>query len=243
MKRVLLKISGDALKGSKDYGYSKDMLLQTAKDIYKLQQTGLEVAVVVGGGNIFRGVSGSKETGIKRVNSDYMGMLATMMNAIALSDVLEFIGAKSRVLSSFQLTPVAEQYSFKRANHLLSKGSIVVFGGGTGNPFFTTDTASVLRASEIGADLLLKGTKVDGIYDKDPMKFDDAVMYDKITYDEALAKELKVMDLTAFALASNNNIKIKVYNMLIEGALFDAVAGKIGTLVCEEIWFMMSLEK
>lgn len=235
MKRVLLKISGDALKGSKDYGYSKDMLLQTAKDIYKLQQTGLEVAVVVGGGNIFRGVSGSKETGIKRVNSDYMGMLATMMNAIALSDVLEFIGAKSRVLSSFQLTPVAEQYSFKRANHLLSKGSIVVFGGGTGNPFFTTDTASVLRASEIGADLLLKGTKVDGIYDKDPMKFDDAVMYDKITYDEALAKELKVMDLTAFALASNNNIKIKVYNMLIEGALFDAVAGKIGTLVCEEI--------
>ncbi len=235
MKRVLLKISGDALKGSKEFGYSKDTLLQTAKEIYKLQQRGLEVAVVVGGGNMFRGVAGSKETGIKRVNSDYMGMLATIMNAIALADVLEFIGAKSRVLSSFPLTPVAEPYSFKRANHLLSKGSIVVFGGGTGNPYFTTDTASVLRASEIGADLLLKGTKVDGIYDKDPMKHDDAVMYKKLSYDEAIEKELKVMDLTAFALASNNSIKIRVYNMLKENALFDAIDGIEGTLVTDVI--------
>jgi len=230
MKRVLLKISGEALKGNKDFGYSSSMLKQVANDVYDLSKSGYQVSIVVGGGNIFRGVNG-KETGIKRVNSDYMGMLATVMNSIALGDALDYKGLKVKVMSAIKMDSVVEPYSYKRAISFLDKGEIVVFGGGTGNPFFTTDTAATLRAIEMDCDMLLKATKVDGIYNKDPFKFKDAVKYKDLSYSEAMEKNLKIMDLTAFALASDNNLKITVFNLFESGNLLKAVQGKTGTLV------------
>lgn len=229
--RILLKLSGEALKGNDDYIYSDSMLEQVTEDLIEVQKAGHQIAIVVGGGNIFRGVNGDK-TGIQRANSDYMGMLATIMNAIAVADVLEHKNIKVRVLSAIPMEPVAEAYSRKRALKLLEKGNIVIFGGGTGNPFFTTDTASALRAVEMNVDLLLKATKVDGIYTKDPMKHKDAVKYSEISYKEAIDKQLKVMDLTAFALCQENNVKIRVFNLFEKGNLLKAITDStIGTTV------------
>jgi len=230
MKRVLLKISGEALKGTKDFGYSSEMLKQVANDVNELKEAGYQISIVVGGGNIFRGVNGA-ETGIKRVNSDYMGMLATVMNAIALGDALNHKGIKVKVMSAIKMDSVVETYSYKRAISFLNEGEVVVFGGGTGNPYFTTDTAATLRAIEMDCDMLLKATKVDGVYDKDPAKFEDAVIYDKLSSSEAIQKGLKVMDLTAFALASDNGLKITVFNLFTSGNLLKAVEGKAGTIV------------
>ena len=230
MKRVLLKISGEALKGTKDFGYSSEMLKQVANDVHELKEAGYQISIVVGGGNIFRGVNGA-ETGIKRVNSDYMGMLATVMNAIALGDALNHKGIKVKVMSAIKMDSVVETYSYKRAISFLNEGEVVVFGGGTGNPYFTTDTAATLRAIEMDCDMLLKATKVDGVYDKDPAKFEDAVIYDKLSSSEAIQKGLKVMDLTAFALASDNGLKITVFNLFTSGNLLKAVEGKAGTIV------------
>ncbi len=229
--RILLKLSGEALKGNDDYIYSDSMLEQVTEDLIEVQKAGHQIAIVVGGGNIFRGVNGDK-TGIQRANSDYMGMLATIMNAVAVADVLEHKNIKVRVLSAIPMEPVAEAYSRKRALKLLEKGNIVIFGGGTGNPFFTTDTASALRAVEMNVDLLLKATKVDGIYTKDPMKHKDAVKYSEISYKEAIDKQLKVMDLTAFALCQENNVKIRVFNLFEKGNLLKAITDStIGTTV------------
>jgi len=230
MKRVLLKISGEALKGTKDFGYSSEMLSQVASDVYELKEAGYQISIVVGGGNIFRGVNGA-ETGIKRVNSDYMGMLATVMNAIALGDALNHKGIKVKVMSAIKMDSVVETYSYKRAISFLNEGEVVVFGGGTGNPYFTTDTAATLRAIEMDCDMLLKATKVDGVYDKDPAKFDDAVIYSTVSSSEAMRKGLKVMDLTAFALASDNGLRITVFNLFTPGNLLKAVEGKTGTIV------------
>lgn len=230
MKRVLLKISGEALKGKKDFGYSSTMLKQVAKDVFDLQKEGYQISIVVGGGNIFRGVNGA-ETGIKRVNSDYMGMLATIMNAIALGDVLASEGLKTKVMSAIKMDSVVEPYSYKRACSFLEKGEVVIFGGGTGNPYFTTDTAATLRAIEMSSDMLLKATKVDGVYDKDPYKFPDAKLYKKLSYNEAMEKGLKIMDLTAFALASDNNLEIIVFNLFRKGNLLKAVKKELGTQV------------
>ena len=230
MKRVLLKISGEALKGKKDFGYSSDMLKQVASDVYDLNKLGYQISIVVGGGNIFRGVNG-KETGIQRVNSDYMGMLATVMNAIALGDALSHKGLKVKVMSAIKMDSVVEPYSYKRAISFLDNGEVVVFGGGTGNPFFTTDTAATLRAIEMNCDMLLKATKVIGVYNKDPFKFEDAVLYKELSYNEAMEKNLKIMDLTAFALASDNQLKITVFNLNESGNLIKAVKGETGTLV------------
>ena len=230
MKNVLLKISGEALKGDKDFGYSSEMLNKVAKDVSNLQKKGYKISIVVGGGNIFRGVNG-KETGIKKVNSDYMGMLATIMNAIALGDVFSAYGIKNKVMTAINMNTIAEPYSYKRAVTHLNNGNVVIFGGGTGNPYFTTDTAATLRAIEMNCDLLLKATKVDGIYDKDPVKFNDAKRFEKLTFNEAMEKDLKIMDLTAFALASDNNLEIVVFNLYEDDSLLKAVEFKSGTRV------------
>jgi len=228
MKNVLLKISGEALKGDKDFGYSSNMLKKVANDVLNLKDSGYKISIVVGGGNIFRGVNGA-ETGIKRVNSDYMGMLATIMNAIALGDVFSAYGIKNKVMTAINMNTIAEPYSYKRAKKLLNDGNVLIFGGGTGNPYFTTDTAATLRAIEMNCDLLLKATKVDGVYDKDPVKYENAVKYDKLSFDEAIEKELKIMDLTAFALANDNNLDIVVFNLYENDSLLKAVEFKSGT--------------
>jgi len=230
MKRVLLKISGEALKGDKDFGYSSVMLKQVSEDVLQLQNAGYQISIVVGGGNIFRGVNGA-ETGIERVNSDYMGMLATVMNAIALGDVLSSTGLKTKVMSAIKMDSIAEPYSYKRSISFLNEGNVVIFGGGTGNPYFTTDTAATLRAIEMNSDMLLKATKVDGVYDKDPFKFTDAKLYKTLSYNEAMEKGLKIMDLTAFALASDNSLEIMVFNLFKKGNLLKAVKKEVGTLV------------
>jgi uridylate kinase len=230
MKRILLKVSGEALKGDKDFGYSSTMLQQVADDIFDLHQAGYQISIVVGGGNIFRGVNGAK-TGIKRVNSDYMGMLATVMNAIALGDTISSKGIKTKVMSAIKMDAIVETYSYRRACSFLENNEVVIFGGGTGNPYFTTDTAATLRAIEMNSDILLKATKVDGVYNKDPMKFEDAILYKELSYDEAIDKGLKIMDLTAFALASDNNLEIIVFNLFQKGNLLKAVKKETGTLV------------
>ncbi len=234
MKRVLLKISGEVLKGDKEFGYSSEMLNQVAQDVKELVNEGHQLSIVVGGGNIFRGVNGA-ETGIKRANSDYMGMLATVMNAIALGDNLEANGVKSHVMSAMDLGGITEAYSYRRATKLLDSGYVLIFGGGTGNPYFTTDTAATLRAIEMNSDLLLKATKVDGIYDKDPSKFPEAKKYTKISHIDAISKDLKVMDLTAFALASDNNLDIVVFNLFKKGNMLKAVKQLSGSLVTTKI--------
>lgn len=230
-KRVLVKLSGESLMGDKNYGLDSKMLSAYAQDIKEVVELGVEVAVVIGGGNIYRGMNES-ETGIERAHGDYMGMLATVINGMALQASLEKIGVKTRLQSALVMDQVAEPYIRRRAIRHLEKGRVVIFGAGTGNPYFTTDTAGSLRAIEIGADVILKGTRVDGIYTEDPEKNPEAVRYEKITFDEVIAKGLAVMDLTAFTLCKENDLPIIVFDMNKKGNLSEVVSGKnVGTIV------------
>jgi uridylate kinase len=233
-KRVLLKISGEALMGSEGYGISTKVLSHVASEIGAAVRLGVQLAVVVGGGNIFRGVSDSAR-GMDRASADYVGMLATVMNAVSLQEALERQGLTTRVLSAIEMSQLAEPYIRRRAIRHLEKGRVVIFAAGTGNPFFTTDTAAALRAMEIGAEVLLKGTKVRGVYDKDPNKHDDARLYESTTFTEALKRDLKVMDSTAFALCRDNGLPILVFDMNIPGNIRRAVAGEqtVGTKIVE----------
>jgi len=217
-KRILLKLSGEALLGEQGHGIDADILSQYANEIKSVQQEGVEVSIVIGGGNIFRGVKGATE-GMDRVQGDYMGMLATMINSMALQDALERKGVHTRLMSAIRMEEIAEPYIRRRAIRHLEKGRVVIFGAGTGNPYFTTDTAASLRAIEIEADVILKGTRVDGIYDSDPEKNENAVKFDTITGDEVLNKRLNVMDLTAFTLCRDNRTPIIVFNMNVNGNL------------------------
>ena len=230
-KRILLKLSGESLMGDIDYGIDPKMLSKYANDINEILKKGVEVAIVIGGGNIYRGIQ-SEGAGFDRVQGDHMGMLATIINGMALQSALQSINIETRLLTAIRMEQVAEPYIRRRAMRHLQKGRVVIFGGGTGNPYFTTDTAATLRAIEIEADIILKGTRVDGIYSSDPEKSPSAIKYDSITFDEALKKKLSVMDLTAFTLCQENNLPIKVFNMNIQGNLSKVCDGKdIGTLV------------
>ncbi len=232
-KRILLKISGEALSGTQQYGIEGNTLDYIAEEIKKIHNLNIELAVVVGGGNIFRGVSAAT-FGMDRASADYMGMLATVINSLALQDSLEKKGIKTRVLSAIEMREIAEPYIRRRALRHFEKGRVVIFAAGTGNPYFTTDTAAALRAVEIGADIILKATKVDGVYNKDPEKFSDAVKFDEITYSLALMKNLKVMDMTAFSLCKENNLPIVVFNMLKKDNILKVVSGNnVGTLIRE----------
>ncbi len=233
-KRILLKLSGEALMGDMDYGIDPKMSRRLAAEIVELNRAGVELAVVVGGGNIFRG-AGLAEAGMDRVTGDHMGMLATVINALALQDAIESLGAYCRVMSALPIDQVCEDFIRRRAVRHLEKGRIVVFGAGTGNPYFTTDSAASLRASEINADLMLKATKVDGVYDSDPEKNPEAVRYECVTYDEALIKKLGVMDATAIVMCRDNNIPLRIFNIYNEGDLVKVALGDdIGTLVVKE---------
>jgi uridylate kinase len=230
-KRILLKLSGEALGGEGSAGINAEAVLSMAEQIQEVRDLGVEVVVVVGGGNIFRGVSGS-ERGIERATADYMGMLATVINALALQDSLEKIGVPTRVQSAIAMAQVAEAFIRRRAVRHLEKGRVVIFGGGTGNPFFSTDTAAALRANEIGAEVILKATKVDGIYDADPKKNPKAKRFTQITYIDALQRQLKVMDSTAFSLCMDNKMPIIVFDLFKPHNLKRVVMGeKVGTLV------------
>ena len=228
-KRILLKLSGEALAGGKKVGIDDDVVNKITAKIKEVADLGVQVAVVVGGGNFWRGRSSEK---MDRVTADHMGMLATLMNALALSDALEQHGAVTRVLSAVEVRQMAEPYIRKRAVRHLEKGRIVIFACGTGNPYFSTDTGAALRATEIGADIFLKATMVDGVYDKDPNKYEDAVRYEKVTHDEVLSSNLKVMDATAAALCRDNHTKIYVFSMEDPDNIVRVVKGEnIGTLV------------
>ncbi|MGW8246977.1 MAG: UMP kinase [Acidiferrobacterales bacterium] len=230
-KRVLLKLSGEALMGDDNYGINRDVLERIVAEIKQVVDAGIELAIVVGGGNIFRGVSTSA-TGMDRANADYMGMLATVMNAMALQDALESAGVAARVQSALQVQPAVESYVRGRAMAHLQKGRVVIFAAGTGNPFFTTDTAASLRGLEIGADVVIKATKVDGVYDKDPVKHADAVRYDTLSYDEVLEKRLGVMDAAAIAICRDNKMPIRVFSINKKGSLMSAMQNENeGTLV------------
>lgn len=230
-KRVLLKLSGESLLGDKQFGIDHNRLSEYSKEIKELIEAGIEVAIVIGGGNIFRGIQ-EEDGAIDRVQGDYMGMLATMINSMALQSSLEACGVKTRLLSAIKMEQIAESFIKRRATRHLEKGRVVIFGAGTGNPFFTTDTAAALRASEIGADVMLKGTRVDGIYTADPEKDPTATKYDKVSYQECIDKGLNVMDLTAFALCKENGLPIMVFDMDSGGNLIKVINGeKIGTLV------------
>jgi uridylate kinase len=230
-RRILLKLSGEALMGNGDYGIDPDIINGLAKEIIEAQQAGAEVGVVIGGGNIFRG-AGLAAKGMDRVTGDHMGMLATVINALAMQDALEKHGAYARVMSAIKINQICEDYIRRRAVRHLEKGRIALFAAGTGNPFFTTDSAAALRATEINAELLLKATKVDGIYDADPKKNPNATRFDTLTYDEVLSRNLQVMDTAAFALCRDNNIPLRIYDMSQEGALMRILKGEeIGTLV------------
>ena len=229
--RVLLKLSGESLGDASGIGIGPEAVHRMAAQICEVRDLGVEVVVVVGGGNIFRGLSGS-ERGIERATGDYMGMLATVINALALQDALEKQGVPTRVQSAIAMAQVAESFIRRRAVRHLEKGRVVIFGGGTGNPFFSTDTAAALRANEIGADVILKATKVDGIYDSDPKKNPDAKRFTQITYLDALQRQLKVMDSTAFSLCMDNKMPIIVFDFFREHNLRRVVLGeKVGTLV------------
>lgn len=231
-KRVLLKLSGEALMGEKDFGIDHNRLKQYAEDINAVVKKGIQIAIVIGGGNIFRGVGNDAEDVIDRVQGDYMGMLATVINSMALQSALEKIGVSTRLLSAIKMEQICEPYIKRRAVRHLEKGRVVIFGAGTGNPYFTTDTAASLRAIEIGADVILKGTRVDGIYTSDPEKNKDAVKYNTITFDEVYEKGLKVMDLTAFTLCNENKVPIIVFDMNKGGNFLKVLEGKsVGTLV------------
>ena len=232
-KRILLKLSGESLMGDQSYGISPNMLTQYALDIKQAVEKGCEVAIVIGGGNIFRGLSGAAK-GMDRVQGDYMGMLATLINSMALQAELERQGIKTDLLGGLAIEPICKEMSRRRAIESMEAGRVVIIGGGTGNPFFTTDTASTLRAIEIMADVILKGTRVDGVYTADPEKDPSATKYKTLTYSEALKKKLKIMDLTAFALAEDNNLPIYVFDMNRTGNLLRVVEGEeIGTLIAK----------
>ena len=230
-RRILIKLSGEALGGEGGAGISPESVLDMANQIGEVRQLGVEVVIVVGGGNIFRGLQGS-ERGIERATGDYMGMLATVINALAMQDALEKQGIPTRVQSAISMSQVAEPFIRRRAVRHLEKGRVVIFGGGTGNPYFSTDTAAALRANEIGAEVILKATKVDGIYDSDPKKNPKAKRYSQISYVEALTKQLKVMDSTAFSLCMDNKMPIIVFDLFKPHNLKRVVLGEtVGTLV------------
>lgn len=230
-KRILLKLSGEALMGSQQYGIDTTVVMQYAEEIKALIEKDIQVAIVIGGGNIYRGIQATA-TGIDRVQGDYMGMLATVINSMALQSGLEKLGVNTRLLTALEIKQVAEPFIKRRAVRHLEKGRVVIFGAGTGNPYFTTDTAAALRATEIEANVILKGTRVDGIYDSDPEKNPAAKKYTRLTYAEAISQKLNVMDMTAFTLCQENNIPIIVFNMNKEDNLMKVVTGEeIGTLV------------
>ena len=230
-KRILLKLSGEALLGDRSYGIDPKRIAQYAKDIKSILDLGVEVAIVIGGGNIFRGVSAASN-GIDRVQGDYMGMLATVINGMALQSSLEEENIQTRLQTAIKIEAVAEPYIKRKAVRHLEKKRVVIFGGGTGNPFFTTDSAAVLRAIEVSADVILKGTRVDGVYDSDPEKNEKAIKFDSISFSDVIGKNLKVMDSTAFTLSQENNLPIVVFNMNKPGNLFKVINGdKIGTLI------------
>lgn len=230
-KRILLKLSGEALMGNRQYGIDNDRLKEYAEEIKKVVDKGCEVAIVIGGGNIFRGLAGAAK-GMDRVQGDYMGMLATVINGMALQGALEDAGLITRLQSAIEMDKVAEPFIKRKAVRHLEKGRVVIFGAGTGNPYFTTDTAATLRAIEIGADVILKGTRVDGIYDSDPEKNANAVKFNSLTFEEVFEKDLKVMDMTAFTLSHENKLPIIVFDMNKKDNLLKLVKGEsIGTLV------------
>ena len=230
-KRILLKLSGESLMGEQEYGISPEMLSQYATEIKQAKELGAEIAVVIGGGNIFRGLQGAAK-GMDRVQGDYMGMLATVINSMALQSELEQQGVATELLSGLAIEPICKETSRRRMISSLKDGKVVIIAGGTGNPYFTTDTASTLRAIEMKADVILKGTRVDGVYTADPEKDPSATKYSTLTYDEALSKKLKIMDLTAFALCQENKMPIYVFDMNTKGNLQKVVKGEhIGTIV------------
>jgi len=230
-KKILLKLSGEALMGDQEFGISSDVIASYAKQIKEIVDLGVEVSIVIGGGNIFRGLSGAAQ-GVDRVTGDHMGMLATVINSLALQNSIEKLGVPTRVQTAIEMPKVAEPFIKRRAQRHLEKGRVVIFGAGTGNPYFTTDTAAALRAIEMETDVVIKATKVDGIYDKDPVKYPDAKKYETVTYNEVLAKDLKVMDATAISLCRENKLPIIVFNSLVEGNLKKVVMGEhIGTTV------------
>jgi len=230
-KKVLVKISGEALMGEQDYGISPDMLIYVAEEIRSIFDLGVQLAIVVGGGNIFRGVAASS-FGMDRASADNMGMLATVINSLALQSTLEKMGIQTRTQTAISMHEVAEPYIRRRAVRHLEKGRVVIFAAGTGNPYFTTDTAAVLRAQEIHAELLLKATKVDGLYDSDPAVNREAKMIKEITYMEVLERQLKVMDMTAISLAMDNNLPLAVFNLKQKGNLRKVICGEaVGTMI------------
>lgn len=230
-KRVLLKLSGEAFKGDREYGIAPQFLKYLAEEIKGIHEMGVEIGIVIGGGNIFRGLAAA-ENGMNRVTADYTGMLATIMNALALQDALKSAGVESRVQSALEIKQVAETFILQKSMRHLKKGRIVIFGGGTGNPYFTTDTTAALRAAEIGADAIFKATKVDGVYSADPMKDPSATKYDSLSYLDVLNKELNVMDSTALSLSKDNQIPIVVFNIGESGNINKAVLGEhIGTTI------------
>jgi uridylate kinase len=230
-RRVLLKLSGEALMGELDYGIEPAVIQRMAAEIATVRESGVEIAIVIGGGNIFRG-AGLARAGMDRVTGDYMGMLATVMNALAIQDALESHGVFARVMSALQINEVCEDYIRRRAVRHLEKGRIVILAAGTGNPFFTTDTAASLRAIEIGADVLLKATKVDGVYDSDPVSHPDAKRYETISFDQVLADKLLVMDATAVVMCRDNGLPLRVFDLTRANALVQAMSGDdVGTLV------------
>lgn len=224
-KRILVKFSGEALAGEDGHGIDTQILKFIANEIKSLVEADIEIAIVIGGGNIIRGVTAAKDGIIKRTSGDYMGMLATVINAVAVQEALEHVGVSVRVQSAINMDEICEAFIVRKATRHLEKGRVVVFAAGTGNPFFTTDTAGTLRATEIGADMIIKATKVDGVYDKDPMKYDDAIKLDVLSYDRAMKDNIKVMDDTAIALAKDNSLPIVVCNMFHEGNLLKIING------------------
>lgn len=230
-KRILLKLSGESLEGDKEYGIDENRLMEYAQQIKEIAQKGVQVGIVIGGGNIFRGLSGAQR-GFDRVKGDYMGMMATVINSLALHSAFESIGQSSRLFTSIRMEPIGEYFNPLHIQQAFEKGQIVIISGGTGNPFFTTDTAAALRANEIKAEILLKGTRVDGVYTADPEKDPQATKFTEISFDQVIDKELKVMDLTAFTLCKDNKMPIYVFDMDTTGNLLKVVEGKnIGTLV------------
>jgi uridylate kinase len=224
-RRVLLKLSGEALMGEREFGLDSEMVQRIAREIKAVHEGGVQVSLVIGGGNIFRGISGAA-AGMERSSADYMGMLATVMNALAMQSALEGVGVPTRVLSAINMQSVCEPYIRRRASRHMEKGRVVIFAAGTGNPFFTTDTAAALRASEMGCDAMLKATKVDGVYSADPKLVPDAVRYDRLSYMDVLSRDLKVMDASAISLARENQIPILVFSLLKPGGFADVVTGK-----------------
>ena len=230
-QRVLLKLSGEVLAGEEDFGIDPVKATQLAVEVKSIHDLGIDIGLVIGAGNLFRGMQAATK-GMQRVTGDYLGMLATIMNAVCVQDALENLGTVTRTLSAITVAQIAEPYIRRRAIRHLEKGRIVIVAGGTGNPYFTTDTAAALRATELGAEVLIKGTKVDGVFDKDPVVHSDAIKYDRVSYKEAIQKELRIMDMTAISLCKENSLPIKVFNINRIGDLKKLILGEpIGTLV------------